>query len=303
MEFVAKKEYEAFGRIDSFNTSDGIVNLVVTLFDDTQANIKLLIESDIEIGKVYFLKFTCQFNGTRNQLVLKEYKDIVECDLNEETEAVLKKFYAYVPVGIPALEEKLDYYLKEIKNPILSEITNEIIKEYRHDFLLYPAAVRMHHNYIGGLAYHTLTICDLAMPFVNVYSMLDKDLLIAGALLHDISKIIEFRSPTEDKYSIKGQLLGHLVLGAMEVERVAEKLGYKDSEEAMLLEHIIISHHGNPQFGACKRPETPEALLLWLVDTADSKLRVIEETFEKIEPGRFTDNIAVLDKTKCYKKK
>ena len=91
-------------------------------------------------------------------------------------------------------------------------------------------------------------------------------------------------------------------MGAMEIDRTANRLGYADKEEVMLLEHMVISHHGQPQFGACKKPETPEALLLWLLDTIDSKMRVIEETFEELEPGCFSDAIGVLERSKCYKK-
>jgi 3'-5' exoribonuclease len=161
----------------------------------------------------------------------------------------------------------------------------------------------MHHNYIGGLAYHTLTMCDLAKAFSGIYDCIDLDLLIAGALLHDASKIIEFKGPTDSEYSIKGQLLGHLVLGAIEIEKTAERLGLIEAEEVMLLQHMLISHHGQPMYGACKKPETPEALLLWIIDTIDSKMRVVEEKFSELEPGTFSDGIAVLERMKFYKKK
>lgn len=303
MEFKPKESYSLYGRIDAFNTSDGIINMAVTLMDDTGINIKVNETNSLEIGKVYLFDFTCLFNGTRNQLILNSYKDALCCQLCDEVYDVYKKFYPYVPVGIKALEDKLDMYIDMIDNRIIKTLVMDIFSRYRHDFLIYPAAVKMHHNYIGGLAYHSLTMCDLALGFGNIYENLDRNYLLAGALLHDIAKVIEFNSPIATEYSVKGQLLGHLVLGAMELDRTAGRLGLRDTEEVLILEHMIISHHGQPQFGACKKPETPEALILWILDTIDSKMRVIDDTFPNVNEGDFSDALGVLDRMKFYKKK
>lgn len=302
MEFIPNQSYQVFGRCDAFNISDGVTNMAITLIDDSVANIKVLEEHEIQIGRVYQFSFNCIFNGTRNHLILTEYKNVFRCDLGEEVYEVLAKFYPYVSVGIESLETKLDNYLSGLKNPIVKAICDDIFARYRHDFLLYPAAVKMHHNYIGGLAYHTLSICDLAKAFTNLYTSVDTDFVIAGALLHDVCKVIEFTGPVDHEYSIKGHLLGHLVMGALEIENTANRLGYADTEEVMILEHMVISHHGQPLYGACKKPETPEALLLWLLDTIDSKLRVIDESFEKIDSGTFSEVLGVLDRSRCYKK-
>jgi 3'-5' exoribonuclease len=112
---------------------------------------------------------------------------------------------------------------------------------------------------------------------------------------------VEFSGIENTEYGKKGQLLGHLVMGGYDVMDEAKELGYENSEEALLLEHMIISHHGQPQFGACKKPQTAEALLLWYIDSLDSKLRTLGEQFEKTENNTFTDPIAALEKTKFYK--
>ena len=303
MEFLPNETYTCYGRVDTANTSDGIVNYLVTLVDDTQLNIKVTDGRELVLGNVYSITFDCKFNGTRNSYTLKEAIDIFKCKLNDDVYKVFEKFFAYVPIGIPTLAEKLDNYLSMITNPVIKAICADIFNRYQHDFLIYPAAVKMHHNYIGGLAYHTLTMCDLAKAFSGIYDCVDLDLLIAGALLHDISKIIEFKGPTDSEYSIRGQLLGHLVLGAIEIDKTAERLGLQDAEEVLLLEHMLVSHHGQPIYGACKKPETPEALLLWIIDTIDSKMRVIDEKFIDVEPGTFSDAIGVLERMKFYKKK
>lgn len=302
MEFLPNEKYSCYGRVDTVNTSDSIYNYQVTLKDDTQLNLK--VSSDLlVIGDVYLFEFECKFNGTRNSYTLLNAISVFECPLNDELYEVFEKFFPYVSVGISHLEEKLDYYLSNIKNEVIKALCLDILNRYRHDFLIYPAAVKMHHNYIGGLAYHTLTMCDLANAFAGVYDCVDMDLLIAGALLHDISKVIEFKGPTDSEYSVKGQLLGHLVLGAIELDKTAERLNLSDKEEVMLLQHMLISHHGQPTYGACKKPETPEALLLWIIDTIDSKMRVIEEKFAQVEPGTFSDAIGVLERMKFYKRK
>ena len=303
MEFLPNETYNCYGRVDATNTSDGINNYLVTLSDDTQINIKVTNDKELIIGNVYSFMFECKFNGTRNSYILLKETDIFKCPLNDEVYEVFKKFYSYVSIGIPTLEKKLDEHLSSIKNPTIKAICNDIFSRYRHDFLIYPAAVKMHHNYIGGLAYHTLTMCDLAKAFSGIYDCVDLDLLICGSLLHDISKIIEFKGPTDSEYSVKGQLLGHLVLGAIEIEKTAERLGLLEAEEVLLLQHMLISHHGQPLYGACKKPETPEALLLWILDTIDSKMRVVDEKFAELEPGTFSDAIGVLERMKFYKRK
>lgn len=302
MNYSPENVYKVYGRVDTVNVNNGINNYSMTLLNDEVINVKV-IGSELIIGDVYYLEFECSFNGTRNVLTVTKYQHIFECNLCDEVYAVFEKFFNYVSVGIPYLENKLDEYLSSITNPVIKAICDDIFNRYRHDFLIYPAAVKMHHNYLGGLAYHTLTMCDLAKAFAGIYENIDLDLLIGGALLHDASKIIEFKGPTETEYSIRGQLIGHLVLGTLEIEKTAERLGLLDKEEVMLLEHMLISHHGQPQFGACKKPETPEALLLWIIDTIDSKMRVIDETFAKVEPGSFSDGIGVLERMKFYKKK
>lgn len=302
MDFLPNETYNRYGRVDTANTSDGITNYLVTLDDDNQINLKVS-DGELILGNVYSFTFECRFNGTRNTYILLSATDIFKCQLNDDVYKVFEKFFAYVAIGIPTLTQKLDEYLSMIKNPVIKAICDDIFTRYKHDFLIYPAAVKMHHNYIGGLAYHTLTMCDLAKAFSGIYECVDLDLLIAGALLHDVSKIIEFKGPTDSEYSVRGQLIGHLVLGAIEIDKTAAKLGLADAEEVLLLEHMLISHHGQPTFGACKKPETPEALLLWIIDTIDSKMRVIDEKFVELEPGTFSDAIGVLERMKFYKKK
>lgn len=305
MQFTANEEYVIYGRLESYNSSDDIINLTISLPDATAANIKIKPEEleRFHIGVVYQFHVHCIFNGTRNQLLLKQEREIFALDITEEVEQVLRHYYPMSPISTRDLRNKVVMYIAKIQNQNIKNIVNKFFGKYEREFLLYPAALKMHHAYLGGLAYHTITMCDMIDGFMQIYPFLNQDYLIAGILLHDITKVDEFKGPIDVEYSVRGQLVGHLVLAALEIERIAIELGIENSEEALVLQHLVISHHGQPQFGAAKKPLTPEALLIWFFDSIDSKMRVLSEEFEKIEEGTFTENLHVLDRTKFYKPK
>ena len=115
-----------------------------------------------------------------------------------------------------------------------------------------------------------------------------------------MSKIKEI-SGVDGEYTKEGLLIGHLVMESLEVDRVARTLGFENSEEVLLLKHMIISHHGQFNFGSPKKPQTGEALLLWFIDTIDSKFTVLGQTLEDTPDGTFTNMVSVLDKMRYYK--
>ncbi len=168
---------------------------------------------------------------------------------------------------------------------------------------IYPAGARMHHAYLGGLMYHTVTMLELADKYLDIYKSLNSDYVYSGIILHDLMKVDEFKNPVVTDYSLEGQLLGHIVMGSILVDRKAIELKYQDKEEVLILKHLIISHHGQVAFGSPKKPMTQEALLISSLDAIDSKLRVLEEELINTEEGSFTNNIQVLERSKFYKTK
>ena len=127
---------------------------------------------------------------------------------------------------------------------------------------------------------------------------MDRDLLIAGTLLHDFAKCGEFvTSPLGlvTEYSVSGQLLGHLVMGSQAVGEIGGALGVPE-EKTVLLQHMLLSHHGDPEFGAAVRPMCAEAELLSIIDLMDSRMEIYQEAMEETEPGQFTKRIFALDK-------
>ena len=210
---------------------------------------------------------------------------------------------------VPSAEYDGEVMYKTIVDMVLgfrnADIRNIVLKIYadrKNELVYWPAASRMHHAIRGGLLYHTLSIIRLAERVCEVYPYIDHELLIAGAALHDIAKIEEFdlnSSGMVDEYSDKGNLLGHLAMGAMIVEKTAEELGIK-GEVPMLLQHLILSHHGKPEFGAAVRPAIIEAEILSTLDNLDATMYEIAEAMSDVYKGGFTNRIYGLDNRKFY---
>jgi len=139
----------------------------------------------------------------------------------------------------------------------------------------------MHHVYLGGLLDHSLSVAKLAEDLSRHYPDIDRDLLVVGALLHDIGKVAELRYSRSFEYTDAGKLLGHIVMG---VELVEEKIRVLDNfptQLAMLLKHLLLSHHGQYEFGSPKRPKTLEAVVLNFIDDLDSKINGITSYLNK----------------------
>lgn len=184
----------------------------------------------------------------------------------------------------------------------LKQIVCTILTEKKEQMLYWPAAYKMHHAIRGGLLYHTLSIVRLAEGVCNVYPFADRELLLAGAILHDIGKLEEFelnKTGLVTAYSPKGNLVGHLAGGAVTVEKTAEKLGIT-SETPMLLAHMLLSHHGTPEFGAAVLPQFLEAELLSQLDLMDATVYEITEATLAVNKGETTGRIYGLDNRKLY---
>ena len=289
------------GKVSQINTSDGRLNLLVIDKNEASINLKIQADSGIVLGRVYAFEYEVVEGQERNTFNVKSYQQVEELPLTLMDET-LRDFYKSSPLTLEYSESEINKYISFIDNKIVKDITEFLVFTYHDKFYTYPAASKMHHAYIGGLAYHSIGMLHMATGFIENYPYLDKDYVYAGIILHDIGKTTELTGSVDTSYSLEGQLLGHLVLGAMEIEKAAEKLGYSGTKEVLYLEHMLVSHHGLPQFGAAKKPLTAEALCLWHIDTIDSKFRVLGEELAKTESESYTESIGVLDKTKIWKK-
>jgi 3'-5' exoribonuclease len=157
-------------------------------------------------------------------------------------------------------------------------------KEFVNKFKTAPAAKKMHHAYIGGLLEHTLSMTSLADKIAGHYSGIDRDLLLSGAILHDIGKIDEFEYQFKIDYSDKGRLLNHIVIGLKMVDDKLSGIEHFPEDQVLLLKHLIVSHHGTREFGSPEPPKTIEAVLLNYIDEIDSKINGIRDFIASEDP-------------------
>ncbi len=188
------------------------------------------------------------------------------------------------------------------KDEDLNKIVSAILEDNRLKLLYWPAAFKLHHALRGGLLFHTLSIVRLAQKVCTIYPFVDEELLISGAILHDIAKLCEFEvadTGIATGYSVEGNLLGHLAMGASVIERYAEKLGI-EKQTAILLEHMCLSHHGEPEFGAAVRPMFIEAELLSELDLMDSRIFEMKEAVLSTANQDFSARLWAMDNRKLY---
>lgn len=182
-------------------------------------------------------------------------------------------------------------------------VARTMLERHLEAFRSIPAAKSVHHSFLSGLLMHTSNMLRLVDYLSGLYAgIIDRSLLLTGTLLHDFAKEREFTFSglgMVTDYSLSGQLIGHLVMGAQEVQQCAESLGLPQ-EKSLLLQHMILSHHGEPDFGAAVRPMCAEAELLSLIDLVDSRMEIYAEALQELPEGTFSGRIFALDK-KIYR--
>ncbi len=191
---------------------------------------------------------------------------------------------------------------ENFKDEDLRKIVCAILSDNRLKLLYWPAAFKLHHAVRGGLMLHTLSIVRLAQSVCKIYPFVDEELLIAGAILHDIAKLSEFEvadTGIATGYSVEGNLLGHLAMGANVIDRYAKDLGI-EGNVPLLLQHMCLSHHGEPEFGAAVRPMFIEAELLSELDLMDSRVYEMKEAVEATNAGDFSGRIWAMENRKLF---
>ena len=203
------------------------------------------------------------------------------------------------PIDVEAAWQKMQEIVDTIEDQDYKAVCREMLSRYGEKIRSLPAAKRVHHSFLNGLLMHTLYMLQTANFLAGMYELvIDRSLLIAGTLLHDFAKCEEFTtSPLGlvTDYSVNGVLLGHLVMGAHEVANVAVALNVP-AEKSVLLQHLILSHHGEPEFGAAVKPMCAESELLSFIDMIDSRMEIYRETLEEVPAGEFSKRIFALDR-------
>lgn len=247
-----------------------------------------------EIGKV--VKVTCDVIDYRNTLQLK----ILSLSELDQNSLDINKFALPCPVDSKILINKLNNYIKQIQDEDCHKIVEHLITKYYSKFITYPAATKNHHEFANGLLYHTISMVEIATLIASYYDDIDKDILISGCLLHDVGKVIELSGPIATKYTLEGKLLGHITIMVSEIRETCHKLNIT-SEAGILLEHMVLSHHGEKEFGSPVPPLTKEAVILHYVDDLDSKMNIISKALDCVNEGEFTQRLIAMDGRAIYK--
>ena len=277
-----KKAYYSLG------LSDGESIIDARVWDEA-----LVEKNEVKAGYVYAFEAHINEYAGKMQYVVKIIKPVDE-------DVDITKFFRTAPLSGEYLKAGIKEFIQRIDNEILKKVVVELIANVKDDYFNYPAAMSMHHNYQYGLIHHTYSMLKLAEACLDLYPNLNKNLLYAGVLIHDVGKTKELSGVHSPVYTQEGNLLGHIVIGLQMLAVVADKLGYEDTEEVKMLEHMIASHHGELEWGSPKEPGILEAYALHYIDLIDSKLAAINPEVGKGQKGQNTGPIGSINRKALY---
>lgn len=233
----------------------------------------------------------------KNNLQLK----IQSLDIKNQKSYQISDFIMTSDIPKEELQAKIYGYIDSIQDEVLNKVVKAVIDDIAREFFIYPAASKNHHEFVGGLASHTLEMCQLADKVVDQYPHLNRDLLISGILLHDTAKVDEYVSPVVVEYSTTGKLLGHISMAQAKVYETAKNLNLHDTEQVTLLRHMILSHHGQYEFGSPVLPLIVEAELLNIIDNLSARVYMFEKNLAQVEKGDFSSRVFSLEGRAIYK--
>ncbi|MCL1795882.1 MAG: HD domain-containing protein [Clostridia bacterium] len=238
-----------------------------------------------------------EYNG-RLQMRVERFR------LKSEGESV--PLEALVPCAPRAPEEMLRDVREAIGAmgcPDLRALMDALVDSVEAELLYFPAASKLHHAERGGLLSHITSMMRMAVCYADEYPFLDRDLLMAGVIAHDIAKIGELNASelgSVSDYTADGMLIGHLVRGVSRIDAIGRKTGC-DEETLLILEHMVLSHHGIAEYGSPKPPMFPEAEVLSMLDMLDARLNEMRTTLARVRPGCFSERLWSLDR-KLYRR-
>lgn len=258
------------------------------------------MENMVQTNNLIKIRGTVNEWQGRNQMKIDKIRAA-----SEEDGADLNDFVASAPERPEEMLLEISEYIAKIKDYDIRSIVSYIVEDCEEKLLFYPAAKKNHHAIRGGLLYHILTMLRSGEKLMEVYSWLNSDLLYAGIILHDLAKTVEMESSElgiVSDYTIEGNMLGHIITGIKMIENTARDLG-SDSEKAMLLQHMVLSHHYEPEYGSPVRPKLPEAEMLHYLDIIDARMYDIKKALDGVQGGSFGEKIWSLENRSFYKPK
>lgn len=221
---------------------------------------------------------------------------------NEEDDIELSEFVPSAPLDPNHMYEEILAHIDAIDDEEIQKLVRTIVVEYKDRLMYYPAAKSNHHSIRAGLLYHILRMIKTGEKLADIYPV-NRDLLYAGIILHDIEKINEMKSDDlgiVESYTTDGQLLGHIIQGIIKIEKTAIALDIEE-EKYKLIQHMILSHHYEPDYGSPKKPMIPEGELLHYIDMIDARMYDMDKVLSQTEEGTFSEPVFVLDRRRLFK--
>ena len=246
-----------------------------------------------ETGKPIKVRGTVQEYNGRLQLRVEKWREATEDDPLD-----MNTLVPSAPRSSRDMLQEIRETVDSFTNETLRKLTDGMLENAGGDLAWFPAAQRMHHAERSGLLHHTTDMLRMAKAALEVYPWLNRDLLLAGVIIHDLAKIDELKSDPAGNvsdYTRDGQLLGHLVRGITNLNRVADRLDIH-GETVVLLEHMLLSHHGEAEFGSPRAPMFPEAEALHWLDMMDARMNTMKTAADKTPEGAFSEKIFSLDR-------
>lgn len=226
---------------------------------------------------------------------ITSYKDQLQVKIDNIQVNPQAKLADYLP-SAPENQEELIHefinYVNYVQNPIYKTIIHEILHTHQKAFFQYPAAKSVHHNFLNGLMFHTISILRQCNHLCDQYPQINRELLYSGAILHDIGKTVELSGVLNTEYTTNGKLLGHISIIDGEINRVAEKNNIpSDNPDLVLLRHMVLSHHGQLAYGSPIEPQLLEAAVLHHVDALDATINTISNNLSQTDKNQWTEKI------------
>lgn len=253
--------------------------------------------SGVEAGKVVLV--SAEVLKYRNALQLRIY-NLAKLEDNQFDPS---DYVMATDLSLEFMQKRIHETLLSMQDIVYRDVCTSIIEDLQEKLYSYPAAAKNHHDFVGGLATHMISMLDLGEAFCTLYPMLNRDLLLAGILLHDLGKIDELSGPILTEYTVEGKLVGHISIMQSKVAEKAKALGFQDSEQVTLMRHMILSHHGEYEFGSPVLPMVMEAEMLTFIDNVDARMNMFAKALESVKPGEWTPRIFPLENRSFYKPK
>lgn len=252
-----------------------------------------VVETIVANKVVYATGIVSEWNG--NLQLKVEYIEPIP-------NAKISDFVKTAPIPTDVMMDRIKWYALKIQDEEIQKVVTTLLADHEESFQVYPAARGMHHAIHSGLAYHTVTMLEVSEKMCDVYSFLNRDLMYAGVILHDLAKVLEMEAEngSVSGFTRPGTLLGHIVQSVLLIGETGKLLNV-DAEKIEVLQHLVASHHGKGEWGSPQPPKMAEALMLHHIDNIDAKMYMVKDAMDQAGgKGTFTEKIRGLENNQFY---